>query len=57
MMSHAMFTLLAAVLLSIALAMAESRTPRERLYAAARVFFWCVATILGGGWLMRLIHG
>ncbi len=56
-MSHPMFTLLTAILLAIALAMAEDRSPRTRLYAAARVFGGCLAATLGGGWLMYLIHG
>jgi hypothetical protein len=56
-MSHPAYTLLATVLLSMAMAMVEDRSPRERLYVAARVFFCCVMTTLGGSWLMHLIHG
>ena len=56
-MSHPTFTLLAAFLVAISMAAVEDRTPRERLYAAARIFFSCVATVAGGAWLMRLIHG
>jgi hypothetical protein len=56
-MPHPAFTLLAAVLLSMAMAMVENRTRRERLYVAIRVFFCCALTTLGGGWLMCLIHG
>jgi len=56
-MPHPTFTLLAAVLISMAMAMVEHRTPRERLYVAFRLFFCCTATTLGGGWLMYLIHG
>jgi hypothetical protein len=56
-MAHPLFTLLAAVILSAAFAMVEDRTPRERLYAAARMLLCCGATIFAGGWLMRLIHG
>ena len=36
MMSHPMFTLLAAVLLALGMAGMDDRTPRERLYAGAR---------------------
>ena len=57
MMSHPTFTLLAAVLLSIAMAMMEHRSPRERLYVAMRVFFCCALTAVGGSWMMHLIHG
>jgi hypothetical protein len=56
-MAHPIFTLLTSCLLSMALAMVEDRSPRERLYVAVRVFFGCTMTILGGSWLMRLIHG
>lgn len=56
-MPHPIFTLLVAVLLSIAMAMVEDRSPRERLCVAARVLFCCAMTTLGGGWLMHLIHG
>jgi hypothetical protein len=56
-MPHAMFTLFTAVLVSAALAMGGDLTPRERLYAAARTFCYCAASIVGGGWLMYLIHG
>ena len=57
MMSHPAFTVLTAVLLSMAMAMVEDRAPRERLYAAIRVFFCCATTTLGGSWLMYLMHG
>ena len=57
MMSHPTFTLLAAVLLSMAMAMVEHRSPRERLYVAMRVFFCCALTPVGGSWMMHLIHG
>jgi hypothetical protein len=57
MNSHPIFTLIAAILLSIALAMVDRREPRERLYVGARTFLCCVGSIVGGGWVMRLIHG
>jgi len=56
-MTHPIFTLVTAILLSIAMAMLEHRTSRERLYVAARVFLCCAMTTVGGSWLMRLIHG
>jgi len=56
-MPHPIFTLLAAFLLSVAIAMVEHRSLRERLYVAARVFLCCAMTTLGGSWVMRLIHG
>jgi hypothetical protein len=56
-MPHPTFTLLAAVLLSLAMAMVEDRSARERLYVAIRVFFCCALTTLGGSWLMYLVHG
>ena len=57
MMPHLIFTLLLAVLLAAAMAAMGDRPARERLYVAARVFFGCVASIVAGGWVMRLIHG
>jgi hypothetical protein len=56
-MPHPIFTLLAAVLLAVALAMVEDRPPRERLRVVARVLLCCSVVTLGGGWLMYLIHG
>ena len=56
-MPHPIFTLLAAVLLSLALAMLDDRSLRERLFVATRLLFLCAVTTLGGAWLMRLIHG
>ena len=57
MMPHPTFTLLAAVLLSMALAIVEDRAPRERLHVAIRVFLCFAMTTLGGSWLMYQIHG
>ena len=57
MTSHPIFTLLLAVLLSLALAMVDRREPRERLYIATRMFLCCILSALAGGWAMRLIHG
>ncbi len=57
MIPHPIFTLLAAILLSMAMAMEEDRSPRERLYVGARMFLCCAVTTLGGSWLMLLIHG
>jgi len=57
MMSHPIFTLLAAILLSLALAMLDSRTRRERVYIAGRTFLCCIGTLVAGGWAMYWIHG
>ena len=56
-MSHPMFTLLAATLVAVSMAAVEDRTGRERLRAGVRAFVWCVAAVVGGGWVMWLIHG
>jgi hypothetical protein len=56
-MTHAIFTLLGAGLLSSALSATENRTPRDRMYAAARVFLGSTAAVVAGSWAMRLIHG
>ena len=52
-----MFTLLAAAAVAAGTAMVEDRTPRERLQVAARMLLTCAAAVVGGGWLMRFIHG
>ncbi len=57
MMPHPLFTLFAALLLAAAWAMLDTRSLRERLNAGIRVILGCVAAVIGGGWLMRLIHG
>lgn len=57
MMPHPAFTLLTACLLSIAMAATEKRTPLGRMYAAARMLVFCAIATVGGGWLMRFIHG
>jgi len=56
-MSHPAFTLMASVLLSLAFAVTDDRSPRQRLYGGARVFLGCAMAAVGGGWLMYLIHG
>jgi len=56
-MSHPLFTVIVAQLLAVSMAAVDNRSPRERLRIAARVFFGCAAAVLGGGWLMRLLHG
>jgi hypothetical protein len=57
MIAHPYFTLLTAILLAAGLALVEDRTPRQRLVAAARMLGWCLVSVAGGVWLMRLIHG
>ncbi len=56
-MPHPAFTLLVAVLLSVALALLGDRPLGERLYAATYLFFCCAVTALAGSWIMYLIHG
>jgi alkylhydroperoxidase family enzyme len=56
-MNHASFALLTSVLLSAGLAAVDDRTARERAAVAVRVFLCCAVCVVGGGWLMRLIHG
>src|SRR5262245_40821419 len=57
LMPHPMFVLLGVLLLSIAMAATEDRSPRERFYAAARVLLGWATVMVGGGWLMHWIHG
>jgi hypothetical protein len=56
-MSHPMFTLLLATLISAALAMTDNRANRERVYHAIRVFSAFIFTAAAGSWAMYLIHG
>jgi hypothetical protein len=56
-MPHPFFTLLAALLVALAMAAKGDLSARERFYAALRVFCCCVVTVLAGSWVMRLVHG
>jgi hypothetical protein len=56
-MSHFVYTLVAALLLSVAMSLIGNRTPAERLYAATYLFLYCAAATLGGSWAMHWIHG
>jgi len=56
-MPHLLYTLLAAILLSVAMSMLDARPLRERLYVAIRTLFCCAIAVVGGGWIMHLIHG
>jgi hypothetical protein len=56
-MPHLEFTLLVAVLLSVAMALLGNRSLRERLYVATYIFLCCAAATVVGSWSMYLIHG
>ena len=56
-MSHPSFTLFVALVLAFAFAAVENRSRTERVYVAIRFFATCLAAVIGGGWVMRLIHG
>jgi len=56
-MSHLTFTTLCALLLALAFAAVENRTPRERVYVAVRVFLCSMFGVVAGSWTMLLIHG
>ena len=56
-MSHPMFTLLLAILISAALAMAGNRTNGERVYHAIRVLSAFIVTAVASSWAMYFIHG
>jgi hypothetical protein len=57
MMPHLEFTLLMAVLLSVAMSLLGNRTLRERLYVATYLFLCCALATVAGSWGMYLIHG
>jgi hypothetical protein len=56
-MPHLEFTLLVAVLLSVAMALLGNRSVRDRLYVATYIFLCCAAAAAAGSWGMYLIHG
>jgi hypothetical protein len=56
-MPHLEFTLLAALLLSVSMALLGDRNLRERLYAATYLFLCCTLATVVGSWGMYLIHG
>jgi hypothetical protein len=56
-MPHLAFTLVVAILLSIATALLGRRSVAERLYLSAYLFLCCVFTTVAGSWVMYLIHG
>ncbi len=56
-MSHPLFTIVAALLVSSATAAAEDRPPRARLAVGLRLFVCCLLTVVGGSWVMHWIHG
>jgi len=55
--THLAFTVLVAVLLSVALAMLGHRSLRERFNLATYLFLSGAMIILAGSWVMYLIHG
>ena len=56
-MSHLPFTLLLAVLLSVAQALLGRRSLADRLYLATYSFLCCGVAVVAGSWVMYLIHG
>ena len=56
-MPHPTFTLLCATLVAGVTAAMDNRPARERGWVAARTFLYCVAAVVGGGWLMHAVHG
>jgi 4-hydroxybenzoate polyprenyltransferase len=56
-MSHPVFTLIAAGAIAIGLALAENRSPRERINYAVYMFLSCILAVVAGGWVMHIVHG
>ena len=56
-MTHPTFTLFTALMISLAMAAVERRSPRRRAAVAAGTFLRCAAFVLAGSWLMLLVHG
>jgi hypothetical protein len=56
-MPHLTFTLLVALLLSVALSLLGKRAVHERIYVATYIFLSCAAATVVGSWTMYLLHG
>jgi hypothetical protein len=55
-MSHFVYTLSLAAVLSVGLALYDRKTRRDRIYRGVYVFGSFLVAIFGGGWLMHLIN-
>ncbi len=55
-MTHPLYTLLMASLVSGATALLGQRTARERVYYGVYTFLSCTVAVVAGGWLMYLVH-
>ena len=55
-MTHLTYTVLFAILISVALAVTGQRSPRLRAWHAAWVFSGCICSVVAGAWIMFLIH-
>jgi hypothetical protein len=54
---HFTFTLLLAILVAAAIALAENRPSSDTFYRAAYLFLYSIGVLVAGGWAMRWIHG
>lgn len=54
---HLLLTALFALAIALIVALLGKRTRRERLLHAAWFFACCIATVIGGSWLMYFVHG
>ena len=55
-MSHFVYTLLLATVLSVGFALYDRKSRRDRIYRGLYVFGSFLAAIFGGGWLMHLVN-
>ncbi len=56
-MPHPVLTVLAAMTIAGAAGLSGKRSSRDRAYHAGYLFAGCVASVVGGSWLMYLVHG
>jgi hypothetical protein len=54
---HLLLTALFALMIALIVALFGNRTRRERLRHAAWFFICSIAAVIGGSWLMHLVHG
>ena len=55
--AHPLFTIAAAVVMCLAIALLGPRKPRQRLAYSTYLLASSLACVIGGSWLMYFIHG
>ena len=56
-MPHPVFTLMAALVLAVAVGLLGRRRVRERLAYSTYLLVCCIGSVVAGSWVMHIIHG